>query len=227
MIERYLNIDGELKLIKIPQTHKGLFKKNGKKKYLNNQEIIRLIELYPIHFNYQLAQIFNCSEACILSKKRKFNLGKSPEIMNEMRFKPGHIPWNKNTPHPNKNSGQFQKGHTPKNHFPIGTIHLRSHSERNEKYFYIKIAEPRKWELLHRHLWKEKFGEIPPGKLIVFKDRNIHNWQIENLEMIDRKENLRRNVNRKKASESMRQTWRKEKIRVKYGLKRRTKLQIS
>lgn len=226
MIERYLNIDGELKLIKIPQTQKGLFKKNGHKKYLNKAEINRLIELYPTHFNYQLARMFNCSEACILNKKREFNLGKSFEIMNEMRFKPGSIPWNKNGRHPNKNSGQFQKGHIPKYHFQIGTIHLRSHSERNEKYFYIKIAEPRKWEPLHRYLWKEKFGEIPPGKLIVFKDHDIHNWQIENLEMIDRKENLRRNINRKKASKSMKNTWRMEKIRVKYGLKRQTKLQI-
>jgi hypothetical protein len=147
--------------------------------------------------------------------------------MNFARFQKGNIPFNKNKNHNYPNSGMFQKGHIPKNHFPVGTIHLRSHSDRNEKYFFIKIAEPRKWEPLHRYLWKEKFGEIPPGKLIVFKDRNIHNWQIENLEMIDRKENLRRNVNRKKASESMKHTWRMEKIRAKYGLRRQTKLQIN
>lgn len=61
-----------------------------------------------------------------------------------------------------------------------------------KKYVYIRECVG-KWELYHRHLWRQHFGEIPKGMNVVFKDGNSENCVIENLELIDKRENLKRN----------------------------------
>jgi len=46
---------------------------------------------------------------------------------------------------------------------------------------------------LQRHVWEQKNGEIKQGYIIAFRDKNPMNCKIENLEMISRFENLKRN----------------------------------
>jgi len=219
----------ELYIEDIPKrkAKKGTFKKNGHRKYLNSFEIREIINLYPDKFNYELAEAFNVSESAIMNIMRKYGLKKSDEIMDFARFKKGHIPFNKNKSHPVKNSGQFNKGNIPKNHRPVGTIDTRKHNNRDEKYLYIKVSEPNKWKLLHRHIWEQEYGEIPKGMLITFRDHDVLNVDILNLEMISRAENLIRNHNYKKFSKTMTELWRREKMRAKYGMRRQTKLRIT
>jgi hypothetical protein len=50
------------------------------------------------------------------------------------------------------------------------------------------------------------------------------NCQIENLFMLSRAENMRRNQNREKAAQSMKKRYHIEKLRKIYGLKCETKL---
>jgi hypothetical protein len=49
------------------------------------------------------------------------------------------------------------------------------------------------FQFVHILLWKQHNGEVPKGMFVVFKDRNKNNITIENLEVIDRVEHMRRN----------------------------------
>ena len=43
----------------------------------------------------------------------------------------------------------------------------------------------KKLGILHRIIWKEHYGEIPPNNIIHHKDRNKENNDIDNLELIE------------------------------------------
>lgn len=229
MIKQYEISGNELILQSVKQCRKGTHKKNGSRKYLNREEIKAIIRLFPDTFNWELARQFDVSESTIRTIKGKYDLKKSDAIMQSTRFKKGHEPINKGRRHIMKsNSGKYKKGHTPWNHKKINSIRLQYHSGKNpdEKYYMIKIAEPKTWELLHRYIWRMNYGDIPAGRVIAFKDGNTLNTNISNLLMITRKENLNRNRNRKKAADTMKKLWRAENLRASYGLQRKTKLQI-
>ncbi|NMD37435.1 MAG: HNH endonuclease [Christensenellaceae bacterium] len=114
-------------------------------------------------------------------KKEKGKLG---------RFKKGHIPWNKGIKgstgtHENCKRTQFKKGNMPIQHRPVG-------SERINKdgYIEIKVKEPNKWQLKHRHLWEKQHGKIPDGYNVVFLNQNKEDMRIENLALVSRSEML-------------------------------------
>lgn len=128
----------------------------------------------------------------------------------ETRFKKGQSPANKGMRRPGWSAGrmretQFKKGErsgvAAKNWVPIGTILPDS-----EGYLRIKIREAvygkepfgfgnvKVWPLYNRYLWEQHKGPIPPAHLVAFKDGNRQNCVIENLELISRAENARRNV---------------------------------
>jgi site-specific recombinase XerD len=43
-------------------------------------------------------------------------------------------------------------------------------------------------------VWETIYGKIPDGQIVVFKDGDRANFDIENLELITREENMRRNT---------------------------------
>jgi hypothetical protein len=107
------------------------------------------------------------------------------------RFEKGNQPWNKGIKGfmgPNKTS--FSKGQKPYNHKPVGSTRIDS----KDGYLIIKIAEPNKWKLLHRHIWEQSNGQIPKGMNIIFKDGNKLNCALENMAIITREENMKRNT---------------------------------
>lgn len=117
----------------------------------------------------------------------------------ESQFKKGHVPANKGVKgiyYSGCEKGWFKKGGNPPNTLYDGAVRLRhGHPERNEPpYLYIRVAEG-KWELLHRYNWVKAFGPIPEGFIVVFKNGDSLNCNIENLELISKKQNARRNHN--------------------------------
>jgi hypothetical protein len=86
----------------------------------------------------------------------------------------------------------FKKGNKPMNTQPIGTIHQRRDTG-GKMYQYIKIADS-KWQLLNRYTWEMHNGPIPKGMVVVYKDGNYLNNDINNLLMITLKENMARNT---------------------------------
>ncbi len=89
---------------------------------------------------------------------------------------------------------RFQKGHLPVNTLYDGAIALRhGHKKRGGKpYYWIRISQ-NNWKHLHVHLWEQEKGGIPPKNIVAFKDGNTMNCVIDNLELITREENMRRN----------------------------------
>ena len=108
----------------------------------------------------------------------------------ESQFPKGHTPWNKGMKgiQIGGKESQFTKGHVPANHREVG-------SERIDEdgYTYIKIAEHTRWVLKHRHIYEQHHGKLEPHMIVTFRDKNISNFDIDNLEAITKVENMERN----------------------------------
>lgn len=83
---------------------------------------------------------------------------------------------------------QFKKGHHPANELPIGSI------VTNDEGYKLRKKQNEgglwnRWEFLHRAVWREHYGEIPEGMMIVFRDGDRANCDISNLMMISKQEN--------------------------------------
>ncbi|WP_167955097.1 HNH endonuclease signature motif containing protein [Anaerosporobacter faecicola] len=109
------------------------------------------------------------------------------------RFEKGHIPANKGTHIGGWKPTQFKKGNIPANHKPIGTETIRNSYKKNQRYVYVKVAEPNIWRMKHIIVWEQHYGEVPKGKVIIFLDGDTTNTDINNLQLIDRKINCRLN----------------------------------
>ena len=109
----------------------------------------------------------------------------------DVHFKKGSIPWNKGLSYmPNNKETRFQKGNIPHGHREVG-------SERiiRDGYIEIKVAEPNVWDLKHRVIYREHYGEIPSGHNIIFADGNKMNFDIDNLIAVSKSEMLILNNN--------------------------------
>lgn len=108
-------------------------------------------------------------------------------------FKKGNIPWNKGIKrrglpyaYHNNSSTKFKLGHRPKNWLPVGTITIRIDTTGNP-YHFIKVAEPKKWEYLARHVWEGMRGRKIPQDFIVYHMDGISlNDSQENLTCVPR-----------------------------------------
>jgi hypothetical protein len=91
---------------------------------------------------------------------------------------------------------RFKKGEVPKNTKHDGAIAIRhGHKKRGGRpYKWIRLSMG-KWEQLHVHIWKQKHGPVPAGHIIVFKDRDTMNVQLENLRCISRKQHAQESQN--------------------------------
>lgn len=108
------------------------------------------------------------------------------------RFTKGQHSWNQGMKglHTGGVETQFAKGHRPKNWKPVGSTRVNI-----DGYVEIKTSEPKKWEQLQRVRWKETTGDYPPrGMVIAFRDGNKQNCDPDNLELISRADNMRRNT---------------------------------
>jgi len=82
----------------------------------------------------------------------------------------------------------FKKGNKPHNHVAVGTVLVNSLG-----YVVQKVAEPNKWQFVHRMVWEQLNGEIPKGYNIQFKDKNRLNVNPSNLHIVNKRENMLRN----------------------------------
>lgn len=108
-------------------------------------------------------------------------------------FPKGNEPHNKGKKFPNMppNSGQFQKGNKPNSYHPVGTINMTT-----DGYLKVKVADPNVWERVHLQVWREHFGPVPEGCIIVFFDGDKTNVDISNLVCITRADLAQMNKNR-------------------------------
>ena len=168
-----------------------------------------------IALNRSVAATYNAAFKLGLEKTPEFiaahcRLQKGDTLGREHQFKKGQTPFNKGLRRPNgwapgrMSDTQFKKGNrtgqAAKNWKPIGTIAVD-----NEGYFRVKVRDAIHgkeetgfgntdvWPLLNRHTWEQHKGPIPPGHIVIFKDGDRSNCAIENLDILSKADNARRN----------------------------------
>ena len=77
----------------------------------------------------------------------------------------------------------FPKGHVTVRHREVGSTRVNV-----DGYIEVKVAEPNKWCLLHRHIWQQEYGPVPKGYCLIFKDNDPLHCELDNLMMITRNE---------------------------------------
>jgi hypothetical protein len=170
-------------------------------------DIIR--ERYPFEPTKKIADDLGLSESSVYNRAFAMGIKKDPVYLRSTQYPPGYL-GGKATQfqkgHAPVNKGQkmstevyqkvahtmFKKGSKPMNTQPIGTIHQRRDTG-GKMYQYIKLADC-KWQLLNRYTWEMHNGPIPKGMVVVYKDGNYLNNDINNLLMITKKENMARNT---------------------------------
>ena len=115
------------------------------------------------------------------------------------RFKKGNAPWNVGTKGqgltgPNK--GSFKKGHIPGNTKPLGAERI----DPKDGYILVKVAEKNpytgaatRYKHKHAHIWEQQFGPVPDGMVVIFRDGDKRNFDLDNLVVITRSELVRLN----------------------------------
>jgi len=118
-----------------------------------------------------------CSQSCASKLNSK--------LPNSKCFKKGIEVWNKGLKgiHLSPKS-EFKKGNRPGNWRRVGSIRKQGMD------FYIKIANPNKWQLYPRFIYEKKHGKIPVDKVIIHKDFQRDNNDIENLKAVTRAESI-------------------------------------
>jgi len=160
----------------------------------------------------QLAKAVKCTHGRIKRFLNRNGLIVPDHIVEERRkscqFKKGHDPHNKGRKvdtwmSPDgieKIKGtQFKKGNIPHNTLYNGAIAIRIDRD-GSSYQYLRL-DKNKWILLHQHIWINANGPIPDGYIVVFKDGDTLNVDLDNLELISRVENMFRNSRHKFPSE--------------------------
>lgn len=117
------------------------------------------------------------------------------------RFEKGHKPWNTGTKGQGltgENSGSFKKGNAPANRKQLGSERICS----KDGFILIKVAErnpytgcPTRYKCKHVHVWEQAHGPVPEGMVVLFKDGDRLNCDVDNLILISRSELLRLNKN--------------------------------
>jgi len=149
----------------------------------------------PGHFSYEIQSAFEEK----FGKRLTYAQIKSFKGNNKIRsgvnttFKKRHVPANKGKKmsaeqYAKCEGTMFKKGHRPQNYRPVGSERINV-----DGYIEIKVKDPNKWDLKHRVIWEEHNGEIPQGNLVIFRDNNPLNCNIDNLLLISKSENMKMN----------------------------------
>lgn len=164
-----------------------------------------IIDNYYGKYSKELADMFNkqfntnitAKEIKSYRANHKLNSGLSGQ------FKKGHVTHNKGkkqTEYMSKEAiektkaTRFKKGNIPQNHRDIGEERISK-----DGYIYIKVRDGclnDNWELKHRYIYKQHYGEIPNGYNVMFADKNKRNFDIDNLILVSKSEDLIMNNNK-------------------------------
>lgn len=162
----------------------------------------RTADLLPLFPGRHLGQLHSKAGCLGLRKDKETIRTMARERMRDQshpgrkhQFVPGQTPWNAGIHYQaggRSKETQFKRGNRSNTWKPIG-------SERIFKGGYLqrKVTDtgypPRDWVFVHHIIWREAGNEIPQGYRLVFKDGNMRNITVENLELITFAEHLHRN----------------------------------
>ena len=174
--------------------------------------IARLRELYPNTPAKQIARLLKHSRCSVYGKAHALGLKKSAagraaagfqkgsQVGAAYRFPKGHVPANKGLRRPCWHAGrmretQFKKGYFPANRdldfYVIGALRVNTGGYLDMRTSFARGALG--WRAMHVILWEDAHGPVPKGHCLTFQDRDRLNVCLENIELISRAENCRRN----------------------------------
>ena len=129
------------------------------------------------------------------------------------RFALNSVSWDSGRPPPMRlrrltlrsidNPGRFKKGHLPQTVAPEGDRTVRCRFDNRKVPQLMIRLKLDHWAYLSHYVWETFFGPIPAGQLVTFIDGNTLNCHPDNLRLISRQENLRRNKNPAKAAKTL------------------------
>lgn len=181
----------------------------SKRRFWTPQEDAVLRSRYPHEDTATLAVELGRSEKSVYGRAGKLTLGKSPQYMlaqmaasaeklkaagASSRFSAGLKPWNKGLKGiaMGGHGARFQVGNRPHNWREIG-----SEEWRGDGHLYRKITDDGP---PHTHcrpvyllLWEAEHGPVPRGHAVIFRDGNYRNISLDNLELVSRRDLMRRN----------------------------------
>ena len=168
----------------------------------SEEEIKFLKEIYPYYPNREIAKILKDKFGIAVTDKQLANARNNnglPKkvIPNSGIYKKGKVAWNKGKKMPEETKAKvkktwFKKGRIPENHKPVGSTRVTV-----DGYKEIKIAEPNKWALYHRHLWEKTHGKkLSKNEVVIFADGDKSNFDIDNLVKVNRANLLYLNNNK-------------------------------
>lgn len=187
------------------------FKKMSRTK-LTPEQLEEIKRDYHNTQSSELAERYGCSIYAIYNAAHRYGLKKDIEFIRELArkkmldpnhpgrkhlIKKGSIPPNKGKKQAEYMSPEaiertkhtrFQKGHLPHN-----TRHDFAFSDRRSKgkvYRWIRVGLS-KWVLYQRYVWDQAYGSIPKGFNVQFKDGNTLNFELDNLYLISRADQLK------------------------------------
>jgi hypothetical protein len=155
-----------------------------------------------------LAKILNRPLSGVYGKAYLMGLKKSKEYLVKMlekeskklaefgknyQFKKGNVPYNYGKKMSTLLYEKCQKTMFKKGRKPHNTKKEGEESKSIDGYTYVKISD-NDWRLKHRVIWEKVNGAIPTDHIVVFKDNNLTNFDINNLLLISKAENMLRNT---------------------------------
>jgi hypothetical protein len=178
-----------------------------KRKWTNEElEYVKLN--YSDKYTKDIADAINRSPRAVYQAAINLNVKKSPEFIKislereaeklkvlgaASRFKPGNVSHNKGQKmskdvYEMVKVSMFKKGNEPHNMKYDGHERICA----KDGYIYVRISKG-KYVLKHRLVWEQHNGPIFKGNIIIFKDKNKYNLNIDNLQLITLRENMERN----------------------------------
>mgnify|MGYP000662133865 CR=1 FL=1 len=112
------------------------------------------------------------------------------ELGNETRFQTGHTTWNKGAKGSTKaNVTSFKKGNKPHNTKEIGSTRI----DGKDMFLLVKVAD-KKWIRKEILIWEEAYGKVPKGSIVRVIDPTKNKYDINNLMLISKGENMKLNT---------------------------------
>jgi hypothetical protein len=191
----------------------GVWYRAGKRIWTAAEDA-RLRKLYPDTPTVELAKVMGRSKESLYGRADILGLKKSAAYLASpaasrlrrgdnvgaaFRFKKGQVPPNKGLRRPGWHRGrmketQFKKGERSQNYMPLGSTRLI------DGYVYRKVSDVPNvpytvnWKPEHHLIWAKVHGPIPRGHALKFRDGDRMNTRLDNLQLITRRELMRRNT---------------------------------
>ena len=164
-----------------------------------------LRELYPHTRTDELCIILNRSASSIYGQAYAHRIKKTQEFINYLlsleadrlrksgaatRYKKGNDTWNKGKKgFMGANATSFKKGQKPHNTKEVGSTRI----DGKDKFLLVKVAD-KVWIRKEILIWEEVYGKVPKGCVVRVKDARQNKYDINNLMLISRGQNMKLNT---------------------------------